>query len=50
MDPQAAINAPRFHHQWLPDQILMENEFPAGLENELHARGHETKRRATSAW
>src|SRR5882762_5114288 len=45
MDPQTAINAPRFHHQWLPDQILMENEFPASLENELNARGHKTKRR-----
>jgi gamma-glutamyltranspeptidase/glutathione hydrolase len=45
MDPQAAINAPRFHHQWLPDQILMENEFPASLENALNARGHRTKRR-----
>jgi len=44
-DAQAAINAPRFHHQWLPDQILMENEFPASLENELNARGHKTKRR-----
>jgi len=45
MDPQAAINAPRFHHQWLPDQILMENEFPASLEDVLNARGHRTKRR-----
>src|SRR6266403_1882153 len=45
MDPQTAINAPRSHHQWLPDQILMENEFPASLENELNARGHKTKRR-----
>lgn len=45
MDPQAAINAPRFHHQWLPDQILMENEFPASLENALNVRGHKTKRR-----
>jgi gamma-glutamyltranspeptidase / glutathione hydrolase len=45
MDAQAAINAPRFHHQWLPDQIVMENEFPASLENELNARGHKTKRR-----
>jgi gamma-glutamyltranspeptidase/glutathione hydrolase len=45
MEAQAAINAPRFHHQWLPDQILMENEFPASLENELNARGHKTKRR-----
>jgi gamma-glutamyltranspeptidase/glutathione hydrolase len=24
MDAQAAINAPRFHHQWLPDRILLE--------------------------
>src|SRR6266436_3259271 len=23
MEPQAAINAPRFHHQWLPDRISM---------------------------
>jgi gamma-glutamyltranspeptidase/glutathione hydrolase len=45
MDPQAAINAPRFHHQWLPDQILMESGFPASLENALNARGHKTKRR-----
>jgi gamma-glutamyltranspeptidase/glutathione hydrolase len=45
MDAQAAINAARFHHQWLPDQILMESEFPAGLENALNALGHKTKRR-----
>jgi gamma-glutamyltranspeptidase/glutathione hydrolase len=45
MEAQAAINAPRFHHQWLPDQILMESEFPAGLESALNARGHKTKRR-----
>src|SRR5437016_3897563 len=23
MEPQAAINAPRFHHQWLPDRVLL---------------------------
>ena len=45
MDAQAAINAPRFHHQWLPDRILMETEFPAGLESALNARGHATLRR-----
>jgi gamma-glutamyltranspeptidase/glutathione hydrolase len=44
MEPQAAINAPRFHHQWLPDRILIEAEFPASLENALNARGHQTKR------
>jgi gamma-glutamyltranspeptidase / glutathione hydrolase len=45
MDAQAAINAPRFHHQWLPDHIIMENLFPESLEHALQVRGFETKRR-----
>src|SRR6266404_2592237 len=44
MDPQAAINATRFHHQWLPDRILIESTFPDGLESALNARGHATRR------
>ena len=44
MEPQAAINAPRFHHQWLPDGILMERAFPDSMENALNARGHATRR------
>ena len=44
MEPQAAINAPRFHHQWLPDRILMEKSFPDALETALNARGHATYR------
>src|SRR6266567_2051880 len=45
MEAQAAINAPRFHHQWLPDRILMEQQFPPALEQTLNAMGHATKRR-----
>jgi gamma-glutamyltranspeptidase/glutathione hydrolase len=45
MDAQAAINAPRFHHQWLPDLIMMEQNFPETIEKELQARGFTTKRR-----
>jgi gamma-glutamyltranspeptidase / glutathione hydrolase len=45
MDAQSAINAPRFHHQWLPDRILVEQNFSASVEKELQARGFETKRR-----
>jgi gamma-glutamyltranspeptidase/glutathione hydrolase len=45
MDAQGAINAPRFHHQWLPDLILMEQNFPEAVEKELQARGFTTKRR-----
>jgi len=44
MEPQAAINAPRFHHQWFPDRILMERAFPDALEKALNARGHATHR------
>jgi gamma-glutamyltranspeptidase/glutathione hydrolase len=44
MEPQAAINAPRFHHQWLPDRILIERSFPESLESALNARGHATHR------
>jgi gamma-glutamyltranspeptidase/glutathione hydrolase len=44
MQPQAAINAPRFHHQWLPDGILMERAFPDSMESALNARGHATRR------
>src|SRR5947207_7766117 len=44
MGPQAAINAPRFHHQWLPDRVLLETAFPSSLESALNARGHATHR------
>jgi gamma-glutamyltranspeptidase / glutathione hydrolase len=45
MDAQAAVNAPRFHHQWLPDRLLMEQQFPASLEQALNLMGHATMRR-----
>jgi len=45
MDAQAAINAPRFHHQWMPDRILLEQQFPATMEQALNAMGHATRRR-----
>jgi gamma-glutamyltranspeptidase / glutathione hydrolase len=45
MDAQAAINALRFHHQWLPDQIFMEEDFPESTQKALEARGFTVKRR-----
>src|SRR5580693_7713263 len=45
MEAQSAINAPRFHHQWMPDLILMEKDFPAGVEAALNAEGYQTRRR-----
>jgi len=45
MDAQSAINAPRFHHQWLPDDLVMEKLFSAEMEEQMKARGYEVKRR-----
>lgn len=45
MDAQSAINAPRFHHQWLPDYILMEKLFSPAMVEQLTAMGYEVKRR-----
>jgi len=44
MEAQAAVNAPRFHHQWYPNRIRMEAEFPVSMEQALRARGHEVER------
>ncbi len=41
MGMQAAVNAPRFHHQWLPDAITMEPEgFETNIIQELENRGY----------
>ena len=41
MSMQAAVNAPRFHHQWLPDEISMEpNSFNKTLITQLEALGY----------
>jgi gamma-glutamyltranspeptidase / glutathione hydrolase len=44
LDIQQAVNAPRFHHQWEPDEIYMENEgFSPDTIKLLQARGHKIK-------
>jgi gamma-glutamyltranspeptidase/glutathione hydrolase len=41
MNAQEAIDAPRFHHQWLPDKIQYEKYgFSADTVAELEKRGH----------
>ena len=41
LDIQEAVNAPRFHHQWLPDEILVEDRLSPDTMNVLHSKGHE---------
>lgn len=38
---QEAVNAPRFHHQWLPDVLVFETEgFSVQLKQELRSKGY----------
>jgi gamma-glutamyltranspeptidase / glutathione hydrolase len=42
MTVQEAVDAPRFHHQWLPDAIRLERRgFPADVVTALEAMGHD---------
>ncbi|MFN8302025.1 MAG: gamma-glutamyltransferase [Saprospiraceae bacterium] len=41
-----AVAAGRFHHQWLPDKIMMEeNAFPENIVDQLRAKGHNVETR-----
>ena len=41
MEMQAAVDAPRFHHQWLPDIVVLEPDtFEETTVQELQAKGH----------
>lgn len=35
-----AVNGPKFHHQWLPDEVFVEQAFPTALQTQLEAMGY----------
>jgi gamma-glutamyltranspeptidase/glutathione hydrolase len=35
-----AVHAPRLHHQWIPDETMVEASFPDTMVKALEARGH----------
>ena len=37
---QSAVAAPRIHHQWLPDEVMVEKEFDLGVAEQLRAMGY----------
>ena len=37
---EAAVAAPRLHHQWLPDEVWIEPGLPPAVLKNLEARGH----------
>jgi gamma-glutamyltranspeptidase/glutathione hydrolase len=40
MNPRDAVNKPKFHHQWLPDEVEVERDFPAPVIEQLKAMGY----------
>jgi gamma-glutamyltranspeptidase/glutathione hydrolase len=38
-----AMRAPRFHHQWRPDQLILEESWPVAVRRQLEAKGHPLK-------
>lgn len=39
MDVQSAINSPRFHHQWEPDEVVLEPNVPDSVAEGLEGQG-----------
>jgi gamma-glutamyltranspeptidase/glutathione hydrolase len=48
MNIQEAVNAPRFHHQWLPDVSYTEQGFPPEAVKALESMGHKVE--AEESW
>jgi gamma-glutamyltranspeptidase/glutathione hydrolase len=48
MNADDAVNKPKFHHQWLPDEIAVEKDFPENVKLQLEAMGYTIKTKG--AW
>lgn len=40
MNAADAINKPKFHHQWLPDEVMVEKDFNPETKKQLEAMGY----------
>lgn len=43
MNVNEAVSMPRFHHQWVPEQLSVEYDMPFDVQNNLKAKGHVLK-------
>jgi gamma-glutamyltranspeptidase/glutathione hydrolase len=41
--PEDAVNVPKFHHQWLPDEVDLERGFPDSTATSLAGMGYTLK-------
>ncbi|MEO5995083.1 MAG: gamma-glutamyltransferase [Chitinophagaceae bacterium] len=42
LSTQDAVNKPKFHHQWLPDELYIEKDFPENIAAGLRKMGYKT--------
>ncbi len=40
LPPSDAVNKPKFHHQWLPDEVFVEKDFPETTLDSLRSMGY----------
>jgi gamma-glutamyltranspeptidase / glutathione hydrolase len=43
MTPENAVNKPKFHHQWFPDEIVVERDFPENVREKLQQIGYKIR-------
>lgn len=44
LNPNMAVNSPKFHHQWLPESILFEKNFPESTISDLEKKTYKVER------
>jgi gamma-glutamyltranspeptidase/glutathione hydrolase len=47
MNIEDAVNKPKFHHQWLPDEIMVEAAFPQAVRQQLQQMGYKITQRGS---
>lgn len=45
MNADDAINKPKFHHQWLPDEVMIEKDFNAETKKQMQSMGYKVTER-----
>ena len=45
MPVKEAVGSPRIHHQWMPDNLIVEADIPAEAKRSLERRGHNVRER-----
>ena len=46
LSPNMAVNSPKFHHQWLPESILVEKNFPESTISDLEKNNYTIEKTA----